>query len=587
MSSARQQTDAQKRIKVDELLRRDLRRHAVSLFGISGLINLLALTGSIYMMQVYDRALTSGSVITLVSLSVLALGMYAFQGAFDTIRAQIMVRIGARLDQRLAPIAHRITIDLPRYGYSTTEALERGRAIDTLRAFLSGSAPAALFDLPWMPIFLTFVYLLHPVLFGLTITGALVLAIITVLAEIKSRNVTQAAHQAMVARNIAAESNARNSDAIIAMGLVDRAVTRFEKVNAAHLMIQKQSADVNATLTALSRVLRMILQSALLGTGAYLAINGELSAGSIMAVSIASGRALAPIDQVISNWRVILAARHAHSQLRDALMAMKAPHASIKAPVPKATLDVEGLTIASPATGRILLADVSFQLKAGQALAVIGPSGGGKSTLLRALSSVWPVVRGSIRVDGTDIRHWDPARMGEVIGYLPQEVNLFNGSVIDNICRLSETPDGDEIFAAAQLAGVHGMISSFPDGYETQVGSQGSALSAGQCQRIGLARAMYGKPFVVLLDEPNSALDAFGEKALNEAIRSMRERGAIVIVVAHRAVVLEAVDMVAFIQGGKLAAFGTKEEVMAKRSDRVVVPMDAQQEPSHSLASGA
>ncbi|MEH6776225.1 MAG: ATP-binding cassette domain-containing protein, partial [Cereibacter changlensis] len=342
------------------------------------------------------------------------------------------------------------------------------------------------------------------------------------------------------------------------------------------------SADVNATISSISRVLRMILQSALLGVGAFLTIRGHMSAGAIMAVSVAAGRALAPIDQVIGNWRGILGARNAWVQLRETLAAMPEERSYLTLPKPQASLKVEGLTVASPANGRVLLSDISFELSAGQALAVIGPSGGGKSTLLRALAGVWPALRGTVRFDGTALNHWEPARMGELVGYLPQEVNLFNASILDNIARLSEQRDSAAIHAASAAAGVHGMISSMPEGYDTQVGSHGSALSAGQRQRIGLARALYGQPFVVMLDEPNSALDAMGEKALNETIRDIRARGGIVIVVAHRPNVLSAVDMLAIVQGGRMIAFGPRDEVLGEKAGRVVVPMEA----ASGLAAG-
>ncbi|PZX56434.1 ATP-binding cassette subfamily C protein [Cereibacter changlensis] len=582
MSHPPTRAEARRLLTAKRLLRQDLTRYGLALFGISGLINILALTGAIYMMQVYDRALTSGSLNTLLALSILALGLYLFQGGFDAIRAQIMVRIGARLDKRLAPLAHRVAVDMPRFGFSTTEALERGRNVDTLRGFLTSGAPPALFDLPWMPVFLLFVYALHPLLGAITLCGAVVLSILTVVAEIRSRDLTQSSQQAMVQRNITAESNARAADALVSMGLVDRAVRRFETANAEALALQTRGADVNATISSISRVLRMILQSALLGVGAFLTIGGHMSAGAIMAVSVAAGRALAPIDQVIGNWRGILGARNAWVQLRETLGAMPEERSYLTLPKPQASLKVEGLTVASPANGRVLLSDISFELSAGQALAVIGPSGGGKSTLLRALAGVWPALRGTVRFDGTALNHWEPARMGELVGYLPQEVNLFNASILDNIARLSEQRDSAAIHAASAAAGVHGMISSMPEGYDTQVGSHGSALSAGQRQRIGLARALYGQPFVVMLDEPNSALDAMGEKALNETIRDIRARGGIVIVVAHRPNVLSAVDMLAIVQGGRMIAFGPRDEVLGEKAGRVVVPMEA----ASGLAAG-
>ena len=558
--------------KARSLLNADLARYGWALFGISGLISVLALTGSFYMLQVYDRALTSGSVQTLAFLSILALALYMVQGGFDTIRSQVLVRIGARLDQRLAPLSHKVAIDMPRYGFSTTEALERGRTVDTLRNFLGSQAPSAIFDLPFVPVFLVFVYLLHPVLGAVTLGGAVVLALLTMLAEFKSRDLAKSAQRALVVRNTISESNTRNSESLIAMGATGRAVERFAAANRQHLDLQTRASDITGTMGAMSRVLRMLLQSGLLGLGAFFTIQGELSAGAIIAVSVASGRALAPIDQVIANWKGIVSARHAWTQLRDTLVALSAEKTPVMLPSPTQSLRVENLTVASPANGRVLLSEVSFELNAGQALAIVGPSGGGKSTLLRALAGVWPVLRGSIRYDDVDLAQWDPSRMGEIIGYLPQEVGLFNGTVRENISRFDTNKDTDAVYKAAVAANVHKMIAGLPEGYDTEVGALGPALSAGQRQRIGLARALYQDPFVVLLDEPNASLDAVGERALNDTIKAIRARGGIAVIVAHRPSVLAAVDMVAAVHAGRLAAFGTKEEVLGNRDGKVVAP---------------
>lgn len=558
--------------KARDLLNADLRRFGWALFAISGLISVLALTGSFYMLQVYDRALTSGSVQTLVFLSILALALYLVQGGFDTIRAQLLVRIGARLDRRLAPLSHRVAIDMPRYGFSPTEAQERSRGVDTLRNFLGSQAPGAIFDLPFVPVFLIFVYLLHPVLGAVTLAGLVTLALLTVIAEVKSRDLAKSAHRALVLRNTISDSNTRNSEVLIAMGATGRAVERFAQANHDHLSLNTRASDITGTMAAMSRVLRMLLQSGLLGLGAYFTIKGELSAGAIIAVSVASGRAMAPIDQIIGNWKGIVGARQAWGQLRDTLVVLSVERTPLMLPSPSRTLRVENVTIASPANGRVLLSDVSFELKAGQALAVLGPSGGGKSTLIRALAGVWPVLRGAIRFDDVELTQWDPARAGEIIGYLPQEVGLFNGTVRDNISRFDSDRTSDAIFKAASAANVHKMISQLPEGYDTEVGALGTALSAGQRQRIGLARALYRDPFVVLLDEPNAALDAAGERALNDTIRSIRDRGGIAVIVAHRPSVLAAVDMVAAIHAGKLVAFGTKEEVLSNRDGQVVAP---------------
>ena len=538
----------------------------IFLFLMSGVINILALTGAFYMLQIYDRALTGGSIPTLVALSVLAIGLYLFQGMFDVIRSQVLVRVGARLDKKVAPLAHGVAIDMPRFGFSTAESLERGRDVDTVRGFLGSQGPIALFDLPWMPIYLIFVYLLHPWLGGLTLGGALVLALLALATELMTRRLSAATHQAVITRNTIADSNARNADILKAMGFAGRAVERFNVANDEHLQLQTKTNDISGTFGALSRVLRMLLQSALLGLGAYLTIKGELSAGAIIASSVASTRALAPLDLAIGNWKGVVAARMAFKRLRETVVALAAADEPLPLPAPSSSLKVEKITVAAPASGRVLLSDVSFELKAGDGLGIIGPSAGGKTTLIRALTGVWPVLRGSVRLDDAALGQWNDEVIGRHIGYLPQEVALLDATIGENISRFASEPDPRTIIEASRAAGVHEMIVRLPDGYNTQLGPQGMALSAGQRQRIGLARALYGNPFLVILDEPNSNLDNEGETALTAAIAGIRKRGGIVIVVAHRPSALAATDLVAVVQGGRLAGFGPKDEIISSLS---------------------
>ncbi|MGB3339418.1 MAG: type I secretion system permease/ATPase [Devosia sp.] len=549
------------------MLKREFKGIGIFLFWVSGIINVLALTGSFYMLQIYDRALTSGSIPTLAALSALAVGLYLFQGAFDVVRSQLLVRIGARLDRLLAPLAHRVSVDMPRFGFSTAEALERGRDVDTLRTFMGSQGPVALFDLPWVPLYILFVYFLHPMLGALTLGGAVVLTLLTVWTELKSRKLSSAAQQAGVARNAIADSNARNADILKAMGFAGRAVSRFNGANQEHLKLQTQASDIVGTFSAFSRVLRMLLQSALLGLGAYLTIQGQMSAGAIIAVSVASSRALAPIDMAIGNWKGVIAARQAFKRLRETMVALGTMTKPLDLPAPSKSLKIEKITVAAPATGQVLLSEVGFELHAGQALGVIGPSGGGKTTLIRALTGIWPVLRGGVRLDDAELSQWDEEVIGRYIGYLPQEVALLDGTIVENISRLEAKRDGRAIVAAAQAAGVHEMIVRLPEGYDTQLGPMGTALSAGQRQRIGLARALYRDPFIVVMDEPNAFLDAEGELALNRAIAQIRRRGGIAIVVAHRPSVLSEVDMVAVIQNGRLTSFGPKEKVIAQQKD--------------------
>lgn len=543
-----------------------LKNVIIFLFVVSAFINILALTGSFYMLQVYDRALTSQSVPTLLALSGLAIGLYLFQGILDVSRSQILVRIGAKLDSQLAPLAHKVGIDMPRFGFSTAESLERGRDVDTLRHFLGGQGPIALFDLPFMPMYLLFVYMLHPWLGILTFGGALILTALTVLTEVLTQKHSGAMQSAAIARSALSDSHARNADVIRAMGFTDRAVTRFEKINAKHLDLQTKTNDVSGTLGGLSKVLRMLLQSAVLGLGAYLTINGELTAGSIIAASVAAGRALAPVDMAIGQWKNVVAARRSYARLTETLTAMSEAPPAVALPAPTGNLKIEKITVAAPSTGTVVLSDVTMQLMAGQAVGVVGPSGGGKSTFARAVTGVWPLLRGAVRLDDADLSQWSPDALGRHVGYLPQDVSLLDATISDNISRLDPQPDGRKVLEAARAAGVHEMIVRLPNGYETELGPNGTALSAGQRQRIALARALYDNPFLVVLDEPNSNLDAEGEAALTQAIFAIRARGGIVVVVAHRPSALTAVDMVGVIQGGKLAAFGPKDEIFAQQN---------------------
>lgn len=557
-----------------EQLTRGFRGVFLFLFTTSGIINMLALTGSIYMLQVYDRALTSGSIATLLAISMLAIGLYFFQGLFDIIRSQVLVRVGARLDRKVAPLAHEVAVDMPRFGFSTAEALERGRDVDTVRGFLGSQGPIALFDLPWVPLFLAFVYILHPLLGALTIGGALVLTILTIVTELMTRRSNKALHEAVINRNTIADSNARNADILKAMGFARRAVQRFNKANDTHLKLQTRTNDISGTFGAISRVLRMILQSAVLGLGAYLTIKGELSAGAIIAASVASARALAPIDLAIANWKNFVSARAAYNRLKETVVALSQVREPMPLPVPTRSLKVENITVAAPSSGRILLADVSFELKAGQAVGIIGPSGGGKTTLVKALTGVWPVLRGSVRLDDAELEQWCDETRGGYIGYLPQEVSLMDATVEENISRLNADTDARHVVEAAKAAGVHEMIVRMPEGYLSRIGPLGTALSGGQRQRIGLARALYGCPFMLILDEPNSNLDGEGEAALTAAIEAVRARGGIVVVIAHRPSALAAVDLVAVVQNGKLTAFGPKESILGGEQRRVEPSVD-------------
>ena len=531
---------------------------------IAGIINLLALTGSLYMLQIYDRVLSSHSVPTLVSLSVLMLVLYAFYGVLDLLRNQASGRAAVLFDRRIAGPVHAVVVNLPLKGASRSMAHQPMRDVDTIRTFLASGGPIAFLDLPWMPLYLAFVFLLHPSLGLMCFSGMLLLVLLAFMTERLSRNVVQASERADAARKAIADANARNAETLQAMGFVSRAVNRFQKVNQSYLALQTRASDVISKLTAASKFLRLTLQSAVLGLGAYLTVRGEVTGGAIIAASITTSRALAPVEQAIAHWRNFLAARQSFDRLSKTLDRFPAAHRPLTLPSPVERLAVENATVCAPCTERAVLFDVSFDLLRGQALAVIGPSAAGKSSLARAITGVWPLLRGSIRLDGAELQGWSPDELGRHIGYLPQDVTLFEGTIAENICRLEEEKDSHAIIAAAKAAGVHDMILRLPNAYETNVGPDGSALSAGQRQRVALARALFRDPFLVVLDEPNSNLDAEGESALSAAILGVRNRGGIVLVIAHRPSALNTVDHVAMINAGRLSAFGPKDEVMKK-----------------------
>lgn len=551
-----------------------LRRALWPLVAISGVVNLLALTGSFYMLQVYDRVLTSHSVPTLVALSILAITLYLFLGVLDVLRSQAFVRIGARCDEHLTPAAHAAAIRLPLRGVSATEALQPLRDVDSIRSFLSGPGPIAILDMPWMPLYLAFVFLLHPWLGFLALGGLLVLVALTWWTERSTTPLSIEATKASMARLTLADAHTNSGEILRAMGMSGRVAERFQTANARNLALQVQASDVSGGLTGLSKVMRLILQSAMLGLGAYLALLGEVSPGVIIAASIASARALAPVEQAISHWRSFVSARQGWSRLEKVFATLVSEVTPLQLAPPSQRLAVEAIAVAAPSKDRVLLNNVSFTLKAGQGLGVIGPSGAGKSTLGRALVGVWPLARGKVRLDGAALDAWTVDDLGRHIGYLPQDAALLDGTVAENIARFEVDAPSGVIVAAAEAAGVHDLVLRLPEGYGTRLGPSGASLSAGQRQRIALARALYRDPFLVVLDEPNSNLDNDGEAALARAIQGVRARGGIAVIIAHRPNILMTVDTVAVIGEGTLAAFGPRDEVLKKvlRPQAMVTP---------------
>jgi PrtD family type I secretion system ABC transporter len=530
----------------------------------SCIINLLYLTGSIFMLEVYDRVLPSRSVPTLVGLIVLAIGLYMAQGILDLIRGRILGRVGTSLDEALNARVFDTIVRLPLTVGGRNEGLQPLRDLDNVRSFLGGMGPSAFFDLPWLPFYLLICFAFH-VMIGLTaLVGAVILVALTLITEYMSREPAREAMGLASRRNDLAASSRRNAEVLVAMGMAGRLTKRWSDANEKYLAGNQHASDIAGGLGAVAKVMRMMLQSAVLGVGAYLVIHQEATAGIIIAGSILSARALAPVDLAIAHWKSFVAARHSWQRLTRLLEQMPLKPAPTLLQSPSSRLSVEGVGIAAPGDQKVIVQDVNFVLTAGAGLGVIGPSGSGKSSLARALVGVWQPFRGKVRLDGAALDQWSTDVLGRYIGYLPQDVELFAGTVAQNICRFDPDAKPEMVLAAAKDAGVHDMIIKMRDGYNTQVGEQGTALSAGQAQRVALARALYGDPFLVVLDEPNSNLDTEGDEALTRAVRSARERGAIVVVVAHRPIGIEAVDQILVLRDGRMQAFGPKETVLAQ-----------------------
>ncbi|MBV5271556.1 MAG: type I secretion system permease/ATPase [Afipia sp.] len=541
-----------------------LRPAIVGIALVSGAVNLLALTSPLFMLQVYDRVLASRSISTLVGLAILAVALYAFQAMLDIIRARVLLRVGESFDHHLSGHVHEAVSRLPLETRMPGDGLQPLRDLDNVRSFLSGQGPTAFFDLPWVPLYLGICFLFHFWIGMTAFVGAIVLISLTIITDALSRLPAGKTVQHGMRRNALMEAGRRNAEVVRAMGLGNRIAARWQKANVDYLASNRRMGDVTGGLSGVSKSLRMMLQSAMLGIGAYLVIKQETSAGVMIASSIMMGRALAPVDLAIGSWKPFLMARQSWTRLKELLALMPKTGEMMALPKPERDLRAESITIMPPGEKKPTVVGVNFVIQAGSALGIIGPSGSGKSTLARALVGVWASASGKVRIDGASFDQWDREALGRHIGYLPQGVELFDGTVSDNIARFEPDSHADAIVAAAKAAGAHDLILRFKNGYETQVGEAGSVLSAGQRQRIGLARALYGDPFLVILDEPNANLDAEGEAAVIKAIGSVRARRGIAIVIAHRPSALGAVDFVLMMEAGKMKAFGPRDEVLSR-----------------------
>jgi PrtD family type I secretion system ABC transporter len=543
-----------------------MRRACTGAFGaiivFSLCINLLMLTSSIYMMQVFDRVLVSRSGETLVMLTVIAVLALSTMASLDIVRTRIMQKVGGWLDDQISPVVldMSITVALGREGRKSPEKL---RDLSEIKAFLSGPSAIPILDAPWMPVFVGFMFLLHPMIGWISVSGAVVLLALAILNDWITRHSSAAASAASAKSLGFADAAIQRADIVEAMGMRESVLARWNRLNQTALAAQNMSGGRAGFLTGVTKFARQLLQIGILGIGAWLVIGGSLSLGGMIAASILMGRALAPVDQAVTTWRSARSAIDAWRRVRSLLEREVPDTTTTELPVPDGKITVEGVSFVHMGMDRPALRNVSFEIAAGETLAIIGPSAAGKSTLARLLVGIDAPHTGHVRLDGMEISRWNGAERGKYIGYLPQEIGLIGETVTDAIARLQDNDDA-LVIGAAKLAGVHETIMKLPKGYDMPIGASGSALSGGERQRIALARAVYGGPRFVLLDEPNSNLDAQGEKALQRAIDILKTCGTTVIVVAHRPSILRHIDKILVMQDGMVRMIGPRDEVLAR-----------------------
>jgi PrtD family type I secretion system ABC transporter len=517
------------------------------------------------MLQVYDRVIPSRNLATLFGLSLMVLLAYLIQGYFDALRARMLCRVATLFDVGLQEAIHNALVTLPLRGVKPSAMQQPSRDLEQVRAFMSSMGPTAFLDMPWIPIFLIGLFLFHPAIGITAVIGTISIVAMMFLTERLSRDAARSATDSSAQRQELVGTIQRNAEVIRALGMTDRFKVRWSQSNERYLRENMRASDLFANLGSGAKVLRYVLQSGMLGVGAYLVVTDSASGGIMIASSIMMGRALAPVEVALSSWKQLVAARQGIARLREVCkVTARPPVPAVHLARPCRELAVQQLTVTAPATDTPIVSSVSFSLKAGMGLALLGASASGKTSLSKALVGIWPAKGGAVRLDGAAIDQWRSEDLGRHIGYLPQDVALFDGTIAENICRFDERPTSEAIIRAAKISGVHDLIVRLPNGYSTQIGQGGSSLSAGQRQRIGLARAVYGDPFLVVLDEPNANLDTDGENALSRAIQILRQNKSIVIVISHRPSVIAALDMALVLYEGKSIAFGTCKEVFAR-----------------------
>ena len=541
----------------------------------SAITNMLMLVPSLYMLQVYDRVLASGNTITLLMLTMLMLGAYALMSALELMRSFILVRVGARFDMRMNKRIYSAAFEqnLKKAGGNAGQSLSD---LTNIRQFLTGNALFAFFDAPWFPVYLIVIFLFEPTLGWFALGGTAILVILAVINEKVSHKPLADASTMQIAANTLATNNLRNAEVIQAMGMLPNLMGRWFKMHGKFLHLQGQASESAGKVQAVTKFVQVSLQSLILGLGALLVIEGKLTPGMMIASSILVGRAMAPVQQLIGVWRSWASARSSHERLTKLLEDNPARGAGLPLPKPQGAVSVEAITAGPPGATVPVLHALSFALNAGDVLGVMGPSGSGKSTLARMLVGAWPAMIGKVRLDGADIYQWNKAELGPHLGYLPQDIELFSGTVSENIARFGEM-NAEHVIDAAMRAGVHEMVLQLPKGYDTMLGDGGAGLSGGQRQRLGLARALYGDPSLLVLDEPNSNLDEVGEAALMRSIHEMRLRGKTIVLVTHRPSVISATTKLLLLRDGKLAAFGPTDQVLAAVNEAAQKHAQAQQ----------
>ncbi len=534
---------------------------AVAVFSL--FINLLMLTAPLYMLQVYDRVLVSRSHDTLLYLSIVAIAALLVFGVLEFIRSRVLIRISGQFDRQLSKKVFQTVMQ-------SGSGAQPFRDLETIRSFFTGPSLLALFDSPWTPIYIIIIYFLHPMLGHVVLVGGLVLFAIAVSNELLTRKPLQDSAVETAQANQFTELSSRNHDAIKAMGMLPGLTAVWKNWHDAGLAYQSQASDRASYISGSAKFVRFFIQVASLGTGAYLAINEIITPGTMIAASIISSRALAPIESAIGGWRSFLMARTSRKRLTEYLDHLFDEKEPMELPVPKGEIEFENVYTIPPGAELPVLSGITFQLSAGETLGITGPSAAGKSSVARLMVGAWSPNSGTVRLDKAELEHWDPAKLGQYVGYLPQDVELFSGSIADNIARFTQV-DPRKIVAATKLAGAHETILTLPEGYDTNIGPSGENLSGGQRQKIGIARAFYGQPPLIVLDEPTSNLDAVGEAAVRSAIDILKQLGSTVIIIAHKPVVIGSVDNLMVIQNGMLTHYGPTNEVMPQITRRAVV----------------